>query len=138
MTREELLLSPEYWTTMIQLKLYNKVEKYMEENNMTRTQLAEKLGVSKGYITQVLNGDYDHKISKLVDLSLAVGYYPEFIFNRIEKKAYTKEEVDNIISKVHSMLEPTGKLAFIRDHRSKNGEEAYCIKEKLNKGKVVA
>lgn len=43
---------------------------------MNRTQLADKLGVSKGYISQVLKGDFDHKISKLVELSLASGKVP--------------------------------------------------------------
>ncbi len=137
MTYEELILTPEYWTTMIQLKLYDKVEKYLKENNMNRTQLAEKLGVSKGYITQVLNGDYDHKISKLVELSLAIGCFPEFSFNKIEKKTYTKEEVDNIISRVHSMLEPIGRHAFICEHKNYS-PNVYCNKEKINQPKVVA
>ncbi|MBP7209956.1 MAG: helix-turn-helix transcriptional regulator [Paludibacteraceae bacterium] len=57
----------------------------MKENNMNRTELAKKLNVSKGYINQILNGDSDHRISKLVELSLAIGFVPKIVFEDIEK-----------------------------------------------------
>lgn len=57
----------------------------MKDNGMTRTQFAEKLGVTKGYVTQVLNGDFDHKLSKLVDLSLAIGLVPTMTFKPLEQ-----------------------------------------------------
>ena len=84
MTREDILRSPEYWIAQIQIALYNKAEEFMQENNLTRTQLAERLGVSKGYVSQLLNGDYDHKLSKLVELALAFGVVPQIGFQRIE------------------------------------------------------
>lgn len=76
MTREELLKSKEYWITKIQLDLFELINDYMTKNKINRTQLAKKLGVSKGYITQVLNGNFDHKISKLVELATAFGKVP--------------------------------------------------------------
>ena len=85
MKRAELLQSPEYWTTKIQLELFSQMEGYMKENNLNRTQLAEELGVTKGYISQVLNGDFDHRISKLVELSLAIGVIPQIYFEAIEQ-----------------------------------------------------
>lgn len=80
MKREELLKNKGYWISKIQIDLYNQLEKYMSENNLNRTLLAKKLGVSKGYITQVLNGDFNHRISKLVELSLAIDKVPELHF----------------------------------------------------------
>ena len=38
-----------------------------------KSQLAEYLGVSKGYLSQLLNGDYDHCMSKFFELALAFG-----------------------------------------------------------------
>ena len=80
MKRSDLIKSREYWTTEIQLKLFNLIENYRSKNNLTKSQIAEKLGFTKGYITQVLNGDFDHKISKLVDLSLAFDKVPVIHF----------------------------------------------------------
>lgn len=85
MARLDILKSPEYWITRIQLALYNCAYKYMETNKKNRTQLAEHLGVTKGYVTQLLNGDYDHKLSKLVELSLKCGYVPKIDFVPIEE-----------------------------------------------------
>ena len=84
-TRRELLSSKEYWLATIQLDLYAQLEAYMKENGVNRTQLAEKLGVTKGYVTQVLNGDFDHKISKLVELSLAIGLVPRLNYKPLEQ-----------------------------------------------------
>ena len=92
MARENVLRSSGYWITKIQIALYNCAYHFMKENNKNRTQLAEHLGVTKGYVTQLLNGDYDHKLSKLVDLSLAFGYVPQIDFIPIEEYC----EIDKI------------------------------------------
>ena len=78
--RKELLKSPEYWTASIQMELYRQIEAFMKEKNFNKTQLAQYLGCSKGYITQLLSGDFDHKLSKFIQLSLAIGKIPTFNF----------------------------------------------------------
>ena len=76
MKREELMQSPAYWTTEIQLELFREIEKFMQDKGMNRAQFAEYLGCTRGYVTQLLNGDFDNKLSKLVDLSLKIGKVP--------------------------------------------------------------
>ncbi len=84
MNRQDVLKTPEYWISDIQLELYNCAEQFMLKTGKNRTQLAAYLGVTKGYVTQLLNGDYDHKLSKLVELSIAFGYIPQVRFTPIE------------------------------------------------------
>ena len=79
-TYQELLHTDTYWITKIQNDLYNAVEDYLAKNNMSHTQFAEKLGVSKGYVTQLLNGKFNHRLSKLIEVSLAIGKAPMFEF----------------------------------------------------------
>ncbi|MBH8567561.1 helix-turn-helix transcriptional regulator [Microvirga sp. STS02] len=79
----ELAASREYWLTKTQNELYDNVEQFLERKGWTRTQLADHLGVTKGYVSQILNGDFDHKLSKLIDLSLAVGVVPNIKFQEI-------------------------------------------------------
>lgn len=79
----QLAASREYWLTKTQNELYDNVEQFLERKGWTRTQLAEHLGVTKGYVSQILNGDFDHKLSKLIDLSLAVGVVPNIKFQEI-------------------------------------------------------
>ena len=83
--RKELLQSKEYWLTRIQAKLYSLLENYMNENNLNRTKLAKELGVSKGYISQVLNGDFDHRLSKFIELSLAIKKVPQIHFEDFDQ-----------------------------------------------------
>lgn len=85
MNREELLKSPVYWTSLIQDELYRQIEAYMKDKGMNKAQLADHLSCSRGYITQLLNGEYDHKISKLVELSLSIGKAPVVKFEDIDK-----------------------------------------------------
>ncbi|NOX64615.1 MAG: helix-turn-helix transcriptional regulator [Chlorobi bacterium] len=72
--------SPEYWIENIKTELYNVIQDYMDEHKLNRTQLAELVGVTKGYISQVLNGSSDHRISKLVNLATMVGKAPYIYF----------------------------------------------------------
>lgn len=85
MERKDILKSPEYWIASIQIMLYNCADKFMRATGKNRTQLAEHLGVTKGYVSQLLNGDYDHKISKFVELSLAFGYVPKVEFVPVDE-----------------------------------------------------
>ncbi|PUZ29527.1 hypothetical protein DCC81_08775 [Chitinophaga parva] len=77
-TREAILKDKAYWLAQFQSQVHQLLEHYRIENQLTKTQLAAKLGVSKGYITQILNGEFDHKVSKLVELALAFDKVPFF------------------------------------------------------------
>ncbi len=92
MERKELLQHESYWITKIQLDLYAHMEQYMKENNLNKTQFAEKLGVTKGYLSQVLNGSFDHKLSKLVKLSVAAGKVPIIEFKDLEEMIHQDEQ----------------------------------------------
>lgn len=83
--REELIKSKEYWLAQLQTMLYQNVEDYLKENQMTKSEFAQKMGVSKGYISQILNGDFDHKLSKFIELSLMIEKVPLLKLEDIEK-----------------------------------------------------
>ena len=83
MKREELLKSEGYWIAKLQTDLYRELISFMEKTDKNSSQLASYLGCSKGYISQLLNGNFDHKISKLVKLSLAIGKVPILEYKNI-------------------------------------------------------
>lgn len=84
-SREELIRSKEYWLEKIQNSLFEELEIYIEKNCLNQTKFAEKLGVSKSYLSQILNGNFDHKLSKLIELSLAIDKVPLIKFEDIDK-----------------------------------------------------
>ena len=67
---------PEFVLTQLQNDLYRELTAYMEKNTLSKKQLAEKLGVSPSYISQVLNGRFNFTVLKLVELSLAIDKVP--------------------------------------------------------------
>ena len=91
MTREELLKSPIYWTNELQNELYRQIYTFMNEHQMNKSQLADHLGCSKGYVTQLLNGEFDHKISKFFELALAINKIPEVRFTDVDEYIQTEK-----------------------------------------------
>jgi transcriptional regulator with XRE-family HTH domain len=98
MKREELIRSKGYWIAQLQIKLFETVKDYLKQNNLTQSQFADQIGVNKSYVSQILNGDFDHKISKYVDLLIACGKVP--ILNTINMDDYVND--DNLAGGVKS------------------------------------
>lgn len=73
-----------------------EVEDYLRVNGFTKTQFAEKIGVSKGYLSQFLNGRSDHKLSRLVSISLAIGKHPHFVFSNPPPRPYSLPEIKDM------------------------------------------
>lgn len=94
-TREELIKTPEYWFETIQNEIFRQLTEYMEANSISRTRLAEEMKVSKGYITQILNGDFNCSLRKLIELSLHINKAPIVEFKAIDSVAmeYTSRVV---------------------------------------------
>lgn len=84
-TREELMLTKEFWFETLQNDIYRVVSDYIANEGINQTQLADKLGVSKGYISQILNGNFNATLKKLIELSLAVGVAPAINFNKLDE-----------------------------------------------------
>lgn len=125
MTREELIQSKEYWIAKLQIDLFNEVEDFMYKNKLTRTQFAEKLGVSKGYISQILNGDADHRMSKLVELSLAIGLLPNISYEQADDLLKREENgcFNVTLSDIERSKEILLKSGFLTSHKSVSHKE---------------
>ena len=78
--REVFVRKPEYWLETIQNEIFRQVTAYLKDNNMTQNQLADQLGVTKGYVSQIMKGEFNYTLKKLIELSLAVGKAPVINF----------------------------------------------------------
>jgi transcriptional regulator with XRE-family HTH domain len=104
MKREKLIRSKNYIISQLQLNLLNLIGNYKNTNKLKDYQLAEKLNVSKGYISQVLNATYDHKISKVVDLSLACNAVP--IIHFVDMEEYVKNDREDKVYELIPLIRP--------------------------------
>jgi len=81
--KNEIIKSPDYWLTKIQNQLFRELTDYMKTNNLNQNDLANKMNVSRGYINQVLNGNFNFTLKKLIELSLAMNKIPSISFEKI-------------------------------------------------------
>jgi len=82
--REDLLKSPEYWFVNAQSDLYGLVATYMEKEGINQSQLAERLGCTKGYVSQILRGEFNYTLKKLIELALAIGMVPKITYKSLD------------------------------------------------------
>jgi transcriptional regulator with XRE-family HTH domain len=98
-SREKLLRKPIYWFDHEQNEIFRQVTFYMESEGINKTELAKRLNVSKGYISQILNGNFNYTLKKLIDLSLAIGVVPKIKYTPltdvIEADAEQNKHNDN-------------------------------------------
>ena len=112
MKRDKLLKSKGYNFTKIQNELFRQLDEYIKIKGITRTQFAKELGVSKGYVSQILNGNFDFKLSKLVELSLAIGKIPEIKFNSLEEVKNKERKVETTKQKIFLVKGETAEYKF--------------------------
>ncbi|WP_295653686.1 helix-turn-helix transcriptional regulator [uncultured Mucilaginibacter sp.] len=118
MTREKLLNHPAYWFEYAQNELFRQVEEYMKRENINKTQLAERLNVSKGYISQILNGNFNYTVKKLIEISLTIGLVPKIqyipIENVINEDAILKSYYDQNTSFSYNIIPINRELSTIK------------------------
>jgi transcriptional regulator with XRE-family HTH domain len=94
MVRKEKLLSrPNYLLTKYQNEIYRQLVDYMNVNNLTQKDVAKKLGVSDSYISQIINGNFNFTLKKLIELALMIGKVPALEF--IEFGEFWRKEKDS-------------------------------------------
>ena len=94
--KSDLYASKEFWYEYFQNELFNKINQYLIDNNLNNKEFAEKLGVSKGYVSQLLNGETDHRISKIIELSLAINMVPYVYFKSLDQVLDSIEKGDSV------------------------------------------
>jgi len=107
-TREELLKTEEYWFEKIQNEIFRQVDAYLKENQLTQTQFAEQIGVSKGYVSQLMKGEFNYTLKKLIELSLAVGKAPVLEFKSLKEiiQPLEKESEPTQDTSINQVAEP--------------------------------
>ena len=95
---------PEYITEGILLELNEKVVLKMEELNISRTELARRLGKSKPFITKLLDGNHNLTVKTMVSMVLALecdlllDLAPKGFKQSIQRILYHKADLSGFIN----------------------------------------
>jgi len=79
-SKRTLLKYPNYLLSKYQAEIYRQLTTYMKENDLTQKQIAEQLGVSSAYVNQILKGNFNYTLKKLIEISLLIGKVPSIEF----------------------------------------------------------
>jgi transcriptional regulator with XRE-family HTH domain len=95
LSKKELLSTPNYLLTKYQNEIFRQLVHYMESNNLSQKDIADKLGVSGSYISQVLNGNFNFTLKKLIELGLMMGKIPNLEFVTIDEFWFNEKEAQS-------------------------------------------
>ena len=121
-TREHLLRNERFWIETIQNKIYNDLASYIKTEKISQKEIAKRLGVSKGRISQILNGsNLNFRLDTLVKICLAINKVPNFKFEDI-KSFIESDTKSNYISCVYNqehieLSELNNKISFVKNKK---------------------
>ncbi len=99
MERADIITTPEYWIEDINGKMYDAMIRYMQENKMTKKDLARHLGISASRLSQILNsGDMNFSIEKIIEISLKINKIPLFLLEDKEDFLNKEKRSENAIT----------------------------------------
>lgn len=76
----------------------DEVKSYINREGITQTEFANRLGVSKGQVSKLLNAPTDTKLSTIVNLAAAIGKEPMLVFTDGLREAYRYPETDLVLN----------------------------------------
>lgn len=88
----ELLNTPNYLLTKYQNEIFRQLKSYMKLKNLNQKEVADQLGVSGSYINQVLNGNFNFTLKKLIELGLMMDKIPSLKFVSFDEYWLSEKE----------------------------------------------
>ena len=83
-TKERLVRGEGYWMETIQQAIHEALLAYMEEHDLNQTELAAKLGFTRGYVSQLMNGNFNLSQRKIVQLLLKLDRVPDLRIRSVD------------------------------------------------------
>ena len=104
LSRREILSHPNYWLTDMRMTVFRALNEYMKKHAMSRTELANHLKCSKGYVSQILNGDTNASLEKLAQIALAIGKAPRLQLEDLDILLERHEILSSGFTKANTVL----------------------------------
>jgi transcriptional regulator with XRE-family HTH domain len=82
----------DYWIEDAILKFTMRLHEVMQEQGISKTELARRLGVSQPYVTRVLKGSDNLTVGTMVKLARAVGASLQISLQESEAESQPAEE----------------------------------------------
>ncbi|ORC35744.1 hypothetical protein B4O97_08895 [Marispirochaeta aestuarii] len=129
--KESIDIKKESFRNIVTGKIYG----LMKNEKISKTELSQKMGVSKAAITKLLSGDRNFTIDKITELSNILGYTPAIFFTK--KHSFSEIEYSSFM-RYFEKTKRTVEIVFENDKKIRATEEsekrfeALFLKENWN------
>lgn len=84
-TKERLVRGEGYWMETIQQAIHEALLAYMEKHDLNQTELGKKLGFTRGYVSQLMNGNFNLSQKKIIQLLLKMDMVPDLRIRTVDE-----------------------------------------------------
>lgn len=84
MTRKEIITSPTYWLTQMQIDIFREIKTYQAVNNMNDEELSEFLDISTYKLRQITSGDCNLDMNELCEIMVKIDIAPKLNLMKID------------------------------------------------------
>lgn len=84
-TKERLVRGEGYWMEAIQQTIHEALLAYMDKHDLNQTELAKKLGFTRGYVSQLMNGNFNLSQKKIIQLLLKMDMVPDLRVRTVDE-----------------------------------------------------
>lgn len=78
------------------IEVYEAIQEEMNRQEISRSELSEKIGKSKAFVSQVLGGSRNMTLRTLADFCRALNVYPEFKVSKYKKEECRHYEYEDV------------------------------------------
>lgn len=83
-TKERLVRGEVYWMETIQQAIHEALLAYMEKHDLNQTELGKNLGFTRGYVSQLMNGNFNLSQKKIIQLLLKMDMVPDLRIRTVD------------------------------------------------------
>lgn len=84
----EVKQSGDFYVERAKIAIAEQIAKAMKQAGVSKAELARRLGKSRAYVTQILQGDVNFTVESLVKIAESLGYKLELKLNRNLEASY--------------------------------------------------
>lgn len=102
------------------------IKKLLKQKNMTQTELADKVGITRGGMSAIVNGKYNPKHENLIKISKILNVRPRDL--ELDRSIKTIIDPNIKIIKLLKKLTKNGKIDWILQPQKEIGKRKKCYK----------
>lgn len=84
MTRKDIIKTPNYWLSQMQIDIFREIKTYQALNNMSDEEMADFLYMSTYKLQQIMLGNFNLDMYELCEIMVRINIIPKLNLTKID------------------------------------------------------